>query len=355
MEEEKVLAEEKTTEEMHTEETQPEEIKQDAKFIRKQYSRIGWFLVIYYAVSIIAVLGVAFVCPASFSAPGTLGFWIINLLPMYCIGLPLAWLLVRKWQPQTGFGQKISLGQWFMYIPITMFFMGAGNVVGLALTLLADGITGVEYSNIVDSLATGNVWYQILFMVILGPIAEELIFRKIIISRLRVYGERTAILLSALLFGAYHGNLQQSCYAFALGLVFGYVYNKTDDLKTCVGLHMVVNFFSGVLPMFFLDKVSETTLEKLGEGSVDSILALVSGGGEELLALSGYGLCILVQVLLMIVGLVLFCIQRRAISIGEDPSQLPHRGSFRLAFFNGGVLVFTASMIVIGIISFGNV
>ena len=69
----------------------------------------------------------------------------------------------------------------------------------------------------------------LFFLVIVGPIFEEWLFRKQLIDHTRKYGEKTAILLSGLAFGLFHMNLFQFFYAFLLGLMFGYVYTRTSS------------------------------------------------------------------------------------------------------------------------------
>jgi uncharacterized membrane protein len=53
--------------------------------------------------------------------------------------------------------------------------------------------------------------------------------------------------MSALLFGLFHGSLNQLCYAFLLGLVFGYVYIRTGKLRYTIMLHIGINSLSTVL------------------------------------------------------------------------------------------------------------
>ena len=53
-----------------------------------------------------------------------------------------------------------------------------------------------------------------LYMVICAPILEEYIFRKLIVDRTVKYGQGVAVVLSGLMFGLFHGNLNQFAYAF---------------------------------------------------------------------------------------------------------------------------------------------
>ena len=49
---------------------------------------------------------------------------------------------------------------------------------------------------------------------LVGPVAEEVVFRGFIMDRLLPYGKGFAIVLSAVLFGVMHGNFLQGLFAF---------------------------------------------------------------------------------------------------------------------------------------------
>ena len=66
-----------------------------------------------------------------------------------------------------------------------------------------------------------DTFSMFLYASILAPIAEEVLFRGYALRTLRPYGKRFAVLGSAFLFGIFHGNLLQTPYAFLMGLVLG--------------------------------------------------------------------------------------------------------------------------------------
>ena len=57
-----------------------------------------------------------------------------------------------------------------------------------------------------------------------------------------------ANIIQAALFGIMHGNLVQGAYAFALGLILGYVYHKYQSLVIPILFHMSFNIFGQTLP-----------------------------------------------------------------------------------------------------------
>ncbi len=91
---------------------------------------------------------------------------------------------------------------------------------------------------------------------------EEFLFRGIVLGQLRRFGEGFAIFTSALLFGMFHGNLQQIPFAFLVGLVLGYLLVRTNNLWLTAGVH-------------FLNNVVATLPELLGFFLSDDQLNLV--------------------------------------------------------------------------------
>ena len=79
--------------------------------------------------------------------------------------------------------------------------------------------------------------------VIAGPLAEEWMFRGMTYRRIRsVLGIWPAAILAALLFGIYHANMIQFLYAFPLGILFAWYYEKSGTILVPILAHIVVNF-----------------------------------------------------------------------------------------------------------------
>lgn len=86
-------------------------------------------------------------------------------------------------------------------------------------------------------LSLGLILYGIV-----SPFAEELLFRGLIYGRMRkFFNARVAMVVSSLLFGAYHGNWMQGIYGFLLGLMIVYVYEKTQHFAMPLIAHAVAN------------------------------------------------------------------------------------------------------------------
>lgn len=94
---------------------------------------------------------------------------------------------------------------------------------------------------------------MLFYSVILAPIGEELIFRGV---TMRAF--RKAIpfwltnILQAILFGIFHMNIIQGCYAAALGLLLGYVCEKGGSIYYSILMHFLFNLWGMVLSEFLV-------------------------------------------------------------------------------------------------------
>lgn len=83
----------------------------------------------------------------------------------------------------------------------------------------------------------------ILYVVLIGPIIEELAFRGAVMRKLEPYGANFAIVTSSILFGLYHLILFQAVFAFFAGLIFAYAAGRYS-LKWALLLHILNNLLA---------------------------------------------------------------------------------------------------------------
>ncbi|MDR0448317.1 MAG: CPBP family intramembrane metalloprotease [Treponema sp.] len=95
-----------------------------------------------------------------------------------------------------------------------------------------------------DSTVKSSFTLAVITIVIIAPIAEELLFRGLILDGLKNnYSKRKAIIISSLLFGAIHFNLQQFTSAFIIGLFAAWICINTNSILLCIFIH----FFNNIL------------------------------------------------------------------------------------------------------------
>lgn len=92
------------------------------------------------------------------------------------------------------------------------------------------------------------VWLGILSYGVLAPLGEEIVFRGIIYGQIRrVSNAPAAIVISAVLFGLFHGNLVQFVYALVIGLVLALVRELYGGLLYPMIFHSIANLFVYVM------------------------------------------------------------------------------------------------------------
>lgn len=102
--------------------------------------------------------------------------------------------------------------------------------------------------NILDATGSNsNIIVSLIFFVLIGPIAEEIFFRGLLLNKLRDYGNENAIIATAVLFGLFHSTLVQFSFSIFLGVILAYITIKTGTIKYSVGLHILFNSFSIII------------------------------------------------------------------------------------------------------------
>ncbi len=139
-----------------------------------------------------------------------------------------------------------------LYLPITLSATGIGlgtSAAGVALSMIFAVLFsafGLYPADIPISIPNGPITFLLFFcnMTVLPALVEEFINRGILLGSLRPYGDRFAIVVSALLFGLMHRNMTQFPNAFLMGLVIGYFVVKTNSIWTGIVIHFVNNALS---------------------------------------------------------------------------------------------------------------
>ena len=238
-----------------------EYVKSNTRLARRAYSRCALALVLYqvitYAVVFVAQFLIILIMGeerAKDLFSNEYVFWLFQVVPMYVVAFPCFYLMIKNMKVMRELNGKMK----FADLLITLFaahgVMQVGNYIGLWLNSFISDLIGRDVINSTSELIDNtSTWITILVVVIIGPIIEELMFRKLMIDRLAPYGTVGAIIFSSVTFGLFHGNFFQLFYAAFLGAVLGYVYAKTGKVRYTVILHMVLNFFGTVVAMKIIE------------------------------------------------------------------------------------------------------
>lgn len=122
-------------------------------------------------------------------------------------------------------------------------------IVGMVLNLSYNLILGslnkfFTFTNNYDAINISVLTY-IVCTGILGPILEELLFRGIVFNKLKTFNKQMrSILLVTLIFALFHSNPVQMLYAFCLGFILIYVYEKYKNIIAPMIVHIASNIMN---------------------------------------------------------------------------------------------------------------
>ena len=271
--------------------------------------------------------------------------YVASDAPLYLVAMPFAVLIMGKSSVIETRKFDMKPGQFFKLLVMCFPLMYVGSLIG---NMLASLLSGGNASNSVSDLAMQfNVW-NVVFLVILGPLFEEWIFRKELISRTRKYGEKTAIVFSALFFALVHMNLFQFFYAFALGLMFGYVYVRTSKLRYSVAMHMIVNFMGGVVAPWVVTNIDiDSLMNVLTSAENGDGTAMMQWMGQNATGMMIFGIYMLLYCGLIIAGVVLLIRERKNFVFYTAPEELPRGVRTSTAILNVGVITYIVVTVII--------
>ena len=92
-----------------------------------------------------------------------------------------------------------------------------------------------------ESLQTGALAKNLIYVALVPAAAEEFMFRGIFFHGYRPAGARKAAIFSGLCFGLIHMNLNQFCYAFVLGVIFALLVEATGSILSSLIVHFMIN------------------------------------------------------------------------------------------------------------------
>jgi membrane protease YdiL (CAAX protease family) len=116
------------------------------------------------------------------------------------------------------------------------------NLISMVLKLFKFYLTTPSFSIPLKSPLSAAT--MIIAIVIAGPVAEEFMFRGVMLSVLKKHGNAFAVICSSLIWALMHGNLIQAVPVFCMGLVFGVLALKADSIVPSILIHMANNLIA---------------------------------------------------------------------------------------------------------------
>lgn len=337
-----------------------QESKHITKLARKQMSRIGW---VYFAGTVLLLaLELSLAMLFQFGNPdGDYDSRVLiffNLFLRFILGYPVMLCLIHLVKKGKSIPQKkMRAGSIFIAFFMSYAMAMITNIIGILLTSIINAFhNGVNTTDLQDTmLALPSVWL-ILFVCVGAPVFEELIFRKALVDRAIYCGEGIAIAMSGVMFGLFHGNLNQFVYAAALGAFFAFIYVRTGKIRYTMILHAMVNSMA-TIGTLLLKLLSEGTTgylegtEALASFNSMDLYGLLKDPLSGVMYLGGaIGLCVwlLAIAAFVITGIILWIVKGKKLFL-LPPRELsvPKGKRFSTAFLNPGMICFSIVWILL--------
>lgn len=302
---------------------------------RRQFSRLGWAYVVFFLISAgMQLLTGTVAIVLAYAGLGSMNMDMAMLLSqfsMYGIGFPIFYVLIRRlpaWKMTEP--RRMDPGRMVLVVVFCFGLTYMGNMIGQLLMTAIGALRGTVVANPVDSLVMEmSPWAVFASTVVIAPVMEELMFRKLLIDRTVQYGQKTAVIISGVGFGLFHGNFFQFFYACAIGMVFAYLYSSTGRIRYSIMIHMMINFVGGFLSLFLVQGLDQ------GQQWADI----------------GMKLQTVLMIGSMVAAIVLASVYGRQLHWFPAWADRPERGMGRSVFLAPGVIgffVMTAVMFVMG-------
>lgn len=233
----------------------------EQKAMRRTISPAGWMMLIYYVVFTVCVFIGAFVEMMIVAVWAIAEGNVPNVYEMverasqstwgYFLAAGVGFLILLLWKKPAYLTKQLWVSRKPMnfrgFLGISCLFFSAQMLYQIITTAAELLLNGVGYTMVegLQMVAAGNGGLgMFLYIGILAPVIEEILCRGLAQKVLLPFGKRAAILGSAFLFALLHGNILQVPYAFAVGLVLGYVAAEYS-IAWAMLLHILNNLVLG--------------------------------------------------------------------------------------------------------------
>lgn len=203
---------------------------------QRKSNSLAWLFLIIIGVYLVLMLVNTILNTKGLSMPTYLALIVSEAL----ILVPgIVYVLVNKLDLRKDLGfRKIKVGTIFLSILLAFLTTPVASFVNV-LTQFFVSNTMTQAS---DALLDGSYLALLFLTGFYGPFCEEVVFRGILHEGYdRISSPMKAVLISALLFGLMHLNVNQTCYAFVLGVIFAIVNKASGSVYTSMIIHTCIN------------------------------------------------------------------------------------------------------------------
>ena len=131
------------------------------------------------------------------------------------------------------------------YVFIGWLGISLGICLSVAVSIFGISEQDEAFKQVNELIESQPFWLKIASVGIIIPIQEELMYRGLIYKNIEQrYDHIKAAVISSTVFAVMHMNLSQGIYAFLMGFVLAFIYQKTKNIYACITFHCSANIFA---------------------------------------------------------------------------------------------------------------
>ncbi|KZE65654.1 hypothetical protein AWM68_20510 [Fictibacillus phosphorivorans] len=221
--------------------------------MKKKY---WWIIFIYIAMQFSGYIGVPLLNELGVPKKQLFGMW--GTISFIAALLIILYMLIPEMKSRHRDSARVSRGSAVLWSIIGIFMAYAAQIIASMIEMNLFGIQpGSENTkNLVEIVK--NVKYFMIVTAIVGPILEEIIFRKIIFGSLhKRFNFFISALISSLIFAAVHADFTHLLIYTAMGFTFAYLYVRTKRLIVPIAAHVAMNTLVLIVQVFFADEIQK--------------------------------------------------------------------------------------------------
>lgn len=248
------------------------------KQMRKQMNPAGLTMLAYYGIMNVAVTAVMLLDLIVYLF-SNLDAWSVDGMLLrvtdfvtangwgYLLAMAVGGVIVLAWKGAAFWKQEVFAKEKPMtvgtFVQLLCVFLSVQTILQLIVPLieLFFNLMGLSAMAALESASISTTGVSMfLYVAILGPVAEELLCRGLVLRILRPVGKQMAVFGSALLFGLLHGNVIQIPFAFLIGIVLGYV-----TVEYSIVWAIVLHIFNNLVLSELMGRLSQVLPEGAGD------------------------------------------------------------------------------------------
>ncbi|MBR5615640.1 MAG: CPBP family intramembrane metalloprotease [Clostridia bacterium] len=178
----------------------PYDYTPERRRMKSTYNHLGWGVAII-TIAWIAISTALYVVAKLFApdlSENGIVSTLMGTLPLYVICMPLLFLIIRSRPKAVIEKKKLGFGHFMLLFFMAQALMMAGSMVGNNIMDILSNLTGIDFYNQLNDTMDLPLWFSALLTVVLAPVFEELIFRKLLLDRMLPHGEFAAIFVNGL-------------------------------------------------------------------------------------------------------------------------------------------------------------